>query len=172
MTGKGCEQAEQVAAYALRALPASEVAAVEAHLASCARCQEEIETLRAVVDDFASWPKDLLRPSAALQHRLAKRIAAETGGQPVLPPPRQYVEPQWENVAPGIFCKILANDDSRKMVSMLVRLVPGGVYPPHTHAGIEELHLLDGELWIDDRKLHPGDYNRAEAGSGDTRVWS
>ena len=28
------------------------------------------------------------------------------------------------------------------------------------------------ELWIDDRKLFPGDYNRAEAPTGDKRVWS
>lgn len=57
-------------------------------------------------------------------------------------------------------------------MSMLVRLLPGVEYPPHTHAGVEELFLLDGELWIDDRKLYPGDYNRAEAGSADKRVWS
>jgi anti-sigma factor ChrR (cupin superfamily) len=55
---------------------------------------------------------------------------------------------------------------------MLVRLAPGGEYPPHTHAGLEELHLLEGELWIDDRKLYPGNYNRAEPGTGDKRVWS
>jgi len=41
-----------------------------------------------------------------------------------------------------------------------------------THAGLEELHLLEGELWIDERKLYPGDYNRAEPGTGDKRVWS
>jgi anti-sigma factor ChrR (cupin superfamily) len=55
---------------------------------------------------------------------------------------------------------------------MLVRLAPGADYPPHTHAGVEELHLLDGELWIDDRKPYPGDYNRADPGSDDKRVWS
>jgi anti-sigma factor ChrR (cupin superfamily) len=53
-----------------------------------------------------------------------------------------------------------------------VRLAPGVAYPPHLHAGVEELHLLGGELWIDDRKLCPGDYCRGEPGSGDTRVWS
>jgi anti-sigma factor ChrR (cupin superfamily) len=37
---------------------------------------------------------------------------------------------------------------------------------------VEELHLLEGELWIDDRKLHAGDYNRAEPGTSDKRVWS
>jgi anti-sigma factor ChrR (cupin superfamily) len=55
---------------------------------------------------------------------------------------------------------------------MLVRLTPGGDYPPHSHAGMEELHLLHGELWIDDRKLVPGDYNRALPGTADRRVWS
>jgi len=55
---------------------------------------------------------------------------------------------------------------------MLVRLEPGGEYPPHDHAGLEELHLLHGELWIDDRKLYAGDYNRAQVGTGDSRVWS
>jgi anti-sigma factor ChrR (cupin superfamily) len=57
-------------------------------------------------------------------------------------------------------------------VSMLVRLAPNTSYPPHTHAATEELHLLDGELWINDRKLFPGDYNRGEAGESDVRVWS
>ena len=89
-----------------------------------------------------------------------------------MPQTRQWHEPDWEQVAPGISVKMLATDTEKHIVSMLVRLVPGGEYPPHTHAGIEELHLLDGELWIDERKLYPGDYNRAVAGTGDKRVWS
>lgn len=55
---------------------------------------------------------------------------------------------------------------------MLVRLAPGASYPPHAHAGVEELHLLDGELWINGRKLMPGDYNCGSPGAGDDRVWS
>jgi anti-sigma factor ChrR (cupin superfamily) len=55
---------------------------------------------------------------------------------------------------------------------MLVRLAPNTSYPPHQHAGVEELYLLEGELWIENRKLEPGDYNRAEAGTSDQRVWS
>jgi anti-sigma factor ChrR (cupin superfamily) len=156
----------------LRALPANEASAIESHLASCAQCRRELESLRALVDSFAAWPADVLRPSASLQERLARRIADETGGTPTLPAERQWREPPWEEVAPGISCKLLARDTQNHRVSMLVRLVPGGEYPPHTHAGVEELHLLDGELWIDDRKLYPGDYNRAEPGTGDKRVWS
>lgn len=167
-----CDQAELVCAYAMQALPSSDVPAVESHISSCSHCRRELETLRPIIDSFVSWPTDVLRPAASLQGRLARRISAQTGGEPVLPATRQWSEPEWEELAPGIFCKLLATDTEKHRVSMLVRLAPGVDYPPHTHAGVEELHLLDGELWIEDRKLYPGDYNRAEPGTGDQRVWS
>jgi anti-sigma factor ChrR (cupin superfamily) len=171
-----CEQSEATCAYAAQALAASEVAAAEAHIASCPDCRRELESLRPVVDRFVSWPTDVLRPPTSLQARLARRIAEETGKKPVLPPTRPseqaWTEPEWEQVAPGIECKLLATDADRDRVSMLVRLAPGASYPAHTHAGVEELHLLDGELWIDERQLFPGDYNYGAPGAGDERVWS
>ena len=167
-----CEHSEVICAYAAHALAASEIAAAEAHLASCPDCQRELESLRPVVDRFASWPTDMLRPTISLQERLALRIAEETGKRPVLPPAGQWSDPEWEQVAPGIECKLLATDTERHRVSMLVRLAPGASYPTHTHAGVEELHLLDGELWIDGRKLVPGEYNYGAPGAGDERVWS
>ena len=167
-----CEQSEITCAYAAQALPASEVAAAEAHIATCRQCQLELESLRPAVDRLVSWPTDVLRPTTSLQERLALRIAGDTGKEPVMPPARSWREPEWEQVAPGIECKLLATDAEKHRVSMLVRLAPGASYPPHTHAGIEELHLLDGELWIDDRKLLPGDYNYGEPGKGDDLVWS
>ena len=114
----------------------------------------------------------MLRPPTALQVRLALRGAEETGQQPVLPPTRQWTEPEWEQVAAGIECKLLATDPARHRVGMLVRLAPGARYPAHTHADVEELHLLDGELWIDGRRLLPGGFNRGPPGTADDRVWS
>jgi ChrR Cupin-like domain len=166
------EQSEVTCVYALQVLPASEVAAAEAHIAACPECQRELESLRPVVDRFVSWPTDVLRPTTSLQGRLALRIAEDTGKQPVAPPERQWSEPDWKQVAPGIECKLLATDTKRHRVSMLVRLAPGASYPAHTHAGPEELHLLDGELWIDGRKLGPGDYNYGAPGTGDESIWS
>jgi anti-sigma factor ChrR (cupin superfamily) len=90
----------------------------------------------------------------------------------VSPSAQRWAEPEWIEAAPGISCKLLATDTEKNRVSMLVRLAPGTEYPPHRHAGVEELHLLHGELMIGDRKLYPGDYNRAEAGTVDHRVWS
>jgi anti-sigma factor ChrR (cupin superfamily) len=166
------ERTELACAYALQVLPRSEVPTIQAHIASCPECQREVESLRPVVNRFVSWPTDVLRPATSLQARLARRIAEETGTPPVLPSARRWSEPEWEQVAPGIECKLLATDTERHRVSMLVRLAPGASYPGHTHAGVEELHLLNGELWIDERKLFPGDYNYGAPGTGDERVWS
>jgi len=168
-----CKQSETTSAYALQVLSSSETASAEAHIASCPACQRELKSLNAVVERFVAWPSDVLRPvSPSLQARLARRIAEETGTRAVLPSPSGWSEPDWEKVAPGIECKLLATDSERHRVSMLVRLAPGASYPAHTHAGVEELHLLDGELWIDERKLVPGDYNYGAPGAGDDRVWS
>jgi anti-sigma factor ChrR (cupin superfamily) len=166
------DYAELVFLYAVQALPPAEVSVVEAHVAACAECRHQLEELRPVADAFVSWPTDVLRPAPSLRDRLARRIAAETGREPALPAPRGSAEAEWEDAAPGISCKLLATDTEHDRVSMLVRLAPGAAYPPHQHAGVEELYLLDGELMIDDRKLYPGDYNRAEPGTADQRVWS
>ena len=120
-----CGQSEVTCAYAAQALAASEVAAAQAHIAACPHCQRELASLRPVVDRFASWPADVLRPTTSLQARLALRIAGETGKPPVPPPAPRWAEPDWEQVAPGIECKLLATDAERHRVSMLVRLAPG-----------------------------------------------
>ena len=166
-----CAKIDSVHAYVLGALAADEVRVVEAHLAACAECAREVESLRPVIDSFADWPTDVLRPASSLWDRLAERVGADKGAS------RENTrwlksEPVWEEAATGIHCKLLATDPETNRVTMLVRLAPGTAYPPHRHAGEEVLHLLHGELWIEDRKLQPGDCNRSEAGTSDQRVWS
>ncbi|HYB99641.1 MAG TPA: cupin domain-containing protein [Candidatus Limnocylindrales bacterium] len=164
------EQAERLSLYAVQALPTDEARAVEAHVATCDDCQRELGGLRTVVDSFVSWPTDVLRPSASLWDRLEQRLGAPDAA--TASPVQRWTAPQWKEVAPGISCKLLSTDADRHRVSMLVRLAPDTEYPPHRHADIEELHLLDGELWINDRQLFPGDFSRAEPGTSDRRVWS
>jgi DNA-directed RNA polymerase specialized sigma24 family protein len=132
---------------------------------------EKRTTLRRVKPFRVARSTGILCPPSSLRERLARRIAIETGSEPVVSA-QHWAEPHWEEVAPGISCKLLAVDMERDQVSMLVRLAPLVEYPPHTHAGVEELHLLYGELWINERKLFPGDYNRAAVGSSDTHVWT
>lgn len=167
-----CAQMELVSAYALGALPAGELSAMQAHIAGCLVCGAELEAVRPIIDAFVAWPTDVLRSPAPLWDRLLDRIGAAGEREPIASAKRQASEPEWEEVAPGISCKLLSSSPQQDRVTMLVRLAPGVEYPPHTHADVEELHLLAGELWINDRKLYPGDYNRAERGTADRRVWS
>jgi ChrR Cupin-like domain len=166
--GRHGDHQELVSLYVLQALSPIDRREAEATIAACAECREELESLKPTVDAFVFWPTDVLRPNgAALWERLADRIGIRANSPaPVL------AASDWEETGTGISYKILANDTQNHRVSMLVRLAPGAAYPPHTHAGVEELYLLDGELFIDGRKLYPGDYNRAEMGTGDQHVWS
>ncbi|HLG87292.1 MAG TPA: cupin domain-containing protein [Alphaproteobacteria bacterium] len=172
MSPRQCEHAELTCAYVLGILTKGEAAAIAAHIAECPHCRGELDSLRPVIDWFVSWPTDVLRPSASLQTRLALRISHETREEP---PPflaGRWLEPEWSPVAPGIECRLLATDEERSRVSMLVRLARGASYPAHTHAGIEELYLLAGELRIDERLLVAGDYNYGAPGTSDRRVWT
>jgi quercetin dioxygenase-like cupin family protein len=166
------EHLDRVFLHVLRALPASEIPVVEAQISGCAQCRQESEALRPIIESFVSWPTDVLRPAVPLWGRVAQRIAEETGKPPATPLSQLPAKPEWEEPAPGISCQLLATDMEKERVSMLVRLAPGAEYPPHRHAGVEELHLLHGELMIDAKKLYPGDYIRAEADTVDHRVWT
>jgi anti-sigma factor ChrR (cupin superfamily) len=171
-TGHGeCDLSELIQLHALRALPADEAAAAEAHVETCSECRRELEVARAAVAALAGWPTDVLRPAVRLWDRVASRIAPDAPAARA-PERRRRREPEWREVAPGISCKLLATDHGRRRVSMLVRLAPRTDYPPHRHAGREELHLLEGVLIVDQKTLHPGDYLRSEPGTGDARVYS
>jgi len=149
----GQNHLEAASLYALRTLPLNEIPAFEAHLAACSECRSEVQSLRSIVECFVDWPTDVLRPPQSLWDKLARRIAKETGDKPLLTPPPPATKSEWEEAAPGIFVKLLAANFEMSLVSMLVRLAPNTDYPPHVHAGIEELHLLHGELMVNDLKL-------------------
>jgi anti-sigma factor ChrR (cupin superfamily) len=168
----GLEHSQLVFSYVLQTLSPDERSAATANLSACAQCREELEWLRAVSDALVYWPTDLARPSAPLWDRLARRILAESRVLPTEQPPETWAEPEWKEAAPGVSVHLLANDAEMDRVSLLVRLARGAHYPPHRHAGVEELHLLSGELVVDDQKILPGGYLRSESGSAHQLVWS
>ena len=159
-------------AWAYNAADGTVLAWIMNQARSRARDLARFATLSKGAEAAGAGTSDALSPKPSLQSRLARRIADLDGTEPTPPPPAQWSEPAWERVAQGISCKLLANDTERGRVSMLVRLDPQTDYPPHTHAGLEELHLLDGEVCINGLTVRPGDYYRAEAASSDAAVRS
>lgn len=168
----GTDHSDRVLLYALGTLSEDAQRDAEATIAACPECVRELDGMNPVVGAFASWPTDVLRPTASLWERLAQRIATEMGDAPLLPARGSAEVTEWMDVAPGIACKLLATDLERDRVSMLVRLAPDTEYPPHRHGGVEELHMLEGELIVDHETFRPGDYRRTAAGTVDRRVWS
>lgn len=171
-TSHGDEHLDLMFCLALRALPAGEAGDAETQIRECPDCRREWPGIRATAETLAAWPTNVLRPATDLWARIAPRVGGGSGAEPPPAPKPGAVKSDWEVAAPGIYVKILARDEARKSVSMLVRLDPKTDYPPHRHAGVEELHLLHGELIVDEKLLRPGDYIHAEAGSEDHRVYS
>jgi anti-sigma factor ChrR (cupin superfamily) len=173
-----CERADLVAPYALSTLDRGESEVMQAHLPGCADCQREFEAIAPVTDALSAWRTQSFPPPMPLWDRVLERL--DKRSEQIKAPSAAsesaraagWREPEWRNVAPGIACKLLSTDSEQDRVTMLVRLAPDASYPPHQHSSVEELYLLEGELWIDDRKLVPGDYSRAERGTSDQRVWS
>ena len=178
-SNNNCMHKDLVGPYVLAALERSEAQSMAAHLSTCMECWQEYKSLSPVSDVLTRWRRELPPPVVPMWERLLQRIETQPRKR-AEPAPRAHIsaetsgwtESRWEDVAPGISCKLLATDVTQDRVSMLVRLEKDASYPPHEHAGVEELYLLQGELWIDDRQLAPGDYNRAEPGTSDRRVWS
>jgi quercetin dioxygenase-like cupin family protein len=69
----------------------------------------------------------------------------------------------WLPYGPGIERRLLWTDG--RQAAMLYRTVAGAAVPRHGHRHDEECLVIDGELFLDDVLLRPGDYQLAPAGT-------
>jgi anti-sigma factor ChrR (cupin superfamily) len=164
---------ELAALYALGELSADEARAFEARLAAGDEaCRSELAAFCSVVDDLA-YAANAEPPPPGLRARLLERIVA---GEPAVIDRGgvRFVRSgqfDWQpSLARGIDVKRLYEDAERGRVTMLVRLGPGVSYPAHRHADVEELYLLEGEVFVSGVLMRPGDYCRSEADSVHDRI--
>jgi anti-sigma factor ChrR (cupin superfamily) len=81
--------------------------------------------------------------------------------------PLHCVQPQerrWLPTFPGV--EVLPLWGNAEITSMLVRFAPGAGVPDHRHAVHEDCLMLEGEMFLGDILLRPGDYQLAPAGGG------
>lgn len=81
--------------------------------------------------------------------------------------PQTQVEPglsAWIASGPGVRVCLLSGD--ALVVSMLVRFEAGAGVNDHHHALDEDCLVLEGEMFLGDMLLQPGDYQLAPAGGG------
>ena len=65
----------------------------------------------------------------------------------------------------GFWIKPLLEDPARGLRSWLMRVDPGAYSPPHAHDEVEQLYLLEGSFYDQDRRYGPGDYIVRDAGA-------
>lgn len=101
----------------------------------------------------------LPRPTSEAAPGLAFRMARETAGWKQLP-------------VPGASIKLLSFEPGRGYAVLLGKLEPGVRYPAHTNAGPEDFYILTGDLHVSGRRLGPGDFHHADAGSAHAENYS
>jgi quercetin dioxygenase-like cupin family protein len=72
-------------------------------------------------------------------------------------------EAGWPEFAPGIRRRVLWQRQGQ--AALLYLADPGALVPVHSHGHAEECLMLQGELFLDDLLLQPGDYQLAPAGT-------
>jgi quercetin dioxygenase-like cupin family protein len=166
------QQQELASLYALGALPEGEARAFEAELRADAELRELVRGLQNVTDMLALG-STRVAPPAGLKDKVLSRIATPSSMSKTAAagPPGFLFHGAgdargWKELPiRGAWIKLLSLDSDRGYAVLMGRLEPGVRYPPHTHAGGEELYIVSGDLNIGDRRLGPGDFHHADAGT-------
>jgi len=174
---------EQAALYALSALSASEMEAVERDYRERRAFWAEVRSLRDAAAGLAEsgpraspkrdlWPDVAARlahvrpgPTAGEAERVQpwKRWTQESAPECLVPADDAAFEPT--DIA-GIHVRRLFVDEPNDRITMLVRMAPGTAYPAHRHGGVEECFVLQGDLEIGaTTELRAGDYQRMDVDS-------
>src|SRR4029077_9869344 len=66
---------------------------------------------------------------------------------------------------PGIRMKVLGLNRARNYATLLLDVAPGTRFPAHHHDGDEECYVISGSVMTLGRRLGPGDFLHADAGT-------
>jgi anti-sigma factor ChrR (cupin superfamily) len=118
---------------------------------------------------------DLVTPPARVKDRLMQSIADPAAkGHSAHPAGLGAIrshERAWRPTQfPGVSYKKLYFDKQAGLVTNLVKMEPGSVYPAHRHSRTEQCLVLEGDLIHDDYVYGPGDFTWAVAGSLDPEL--
>jgi anti-sigma factor ChrR (cupin superfamily) len=81
---------------------------------------------------------------AALPHSGSSYLAATSDWQPT--------------EAPGFWIRNLLVDPAASATTLLMKIDPGAFFDRHSHDELEQIYVLEGSFYDEDRVLKPGDY--------------
>lgn len=157
------ETADLAMLYALGTLSSEETAGVDRMLKSGNSVLEsEIRSFR---ETAALTAMALLESSPSPSVKI--RLMAKIRGAEAIPPGMEVLRGgagKWiESGYQGIQFQLLHRDTQANLVTQLVRMSAGAVYPGHHHKMDEQCYVLEGSIKLDNMHLSAGDYGRANA---------
>ena len=131
----------------------------------------DFEDLELAIAELAAAGVEGPRPE--VKQRLMARIAGD--GPPV---PKGFVfsfaqSDQWlQHPVPGIKMRVLSMNKSSGYATLLLDVAPGTRFPPHHHGAAEECYVISGTVETLGRRMGPGDFLHAEAGTDHGELYS
>jgi anti-sigma factor ChrR (cupin superfamily) len=71
----------------------------------------------------------------------------------------------WQDLGPGIRCKVLYRDEANESATVLFHFAPGSQAPAHEHMGVEQTYIIEGSLSDHDGTMTAGQLAVRDAGS-------
>jgi anti-sigma factor ChrR (cupin superfamily) len=110
------------------------------------------------------------RPSvkARLMARIADHAAVPAGFRLSL-----AADDDWQpHPVPGIRMKVLSLNRHNGYATLLLDVKPGTRFPAHHHGGDEECYVISGSVHTLGRRLGPGDFIHADAGTDHAELYT
>jgi quercetin dioxygenase-like cupin family protein len=83
------------------------------------------------------------------------------------------VEDDWQpHPVPGIRMKVLSLNRRSGYATLLLDVKPGTRFPAHHHDGDEECYVISGSVHTLGRRLGPGDFVHADAGTDHAELYT
>lgn len=116
-------------------------------------------------------------PPPVVKTRLLAQIRAGTAAAAPATPAgfafRFAAEDDWmPHPVPGIRMKVLALNPRSGYTTLLLDVQPGTHFPAHQHEGDEECFVISGSVLTLGRRLGPGDFIHADAGTHHAELWT
>ena len=126
----------------------------------------ELEGQRLSMRDYHTSPSGQPTPTITCREDALIFLRESTATPDQEEKPRTVLDAEagWPDFAPGIQRRVLWTDGEQ--AAMLYYAQAGAAVPQHRHDHDEECLMLQGQFFLDELLLQPGDYQLAPAGTG------
>jgi len=131
----------------------------------------EFDELEVLLAELAAAGAEAPRPE--VRERLMATVRADA---PLVPRGftfRFASSDQWfPHPVPGIRMRVLGMNRERGYATLLLDVKPGTRFPEHHHSGAEECYVVSGSVYSYGRRMGPGDFLHADAGTDHGELWT